>query len=282
MSFRTLERRVQGQKTSDGDGVKLTRVLTHDLQKRLDPFLMLDAFGSDESKDYVGGFPDHPHRGFETITYMLEGRMRHKDNAGHEGVLCSGGVQWMTAGRGVIHSEMPEQENGRMEGFQLWLNLPSDQKMCSPAYQEFEAQSIPQVITKEGVTVKVIAGAFMSTIGAVQRPSTAPVYLDLHFPITWVNNFELSIPQHLNAFMFVYEGSVTLVQESSTDAIHQGEMAILKNNGDQLCLNSNSRAKAIVIAGQPLREPIAQYGPFVMNTQQEVMQAVRDFQQGLF
>jgi len=282
MSFRTLERRVQGQKTSDGDGVKLTRVLTHDLQKRLDPFLMLDAFGSDESKDYVGGFPDHPHRGFETITYMLEGRMRHKDNAGHEGLLCSGGVQWMTAGKGVIHSEMPEQENGRMEGFQLWLNLPSQQKMCLPAYQEFEAHDIPQVITKEDVTVKVIAGEFLDTPGAVQRPSTTPVYLDLHFPIALVNSFELKIPKHLNAFIYVYEGSLTLVQESATETIAQGEMGILKNDGDHLCLRSCSKAKAIVIAGQPLNEPIAQYGPFVMNTQQELMQAVRDFQQGLF
>ena len=282
MTYRTLERRVQGQKTSDGDGVKLTRVLTHDLQKRLDPFLMLDAFGSDESKDYMGGFPDHPHRGFETITYMLEGRMRHKDNAGHEGLLCSGGVQWMTAGKGVIHSEMPEQENGRMEGFQLWLNLPSHQKMCSPAYQEFEAHSIPQVITKEDVTVKVIAGEFMDTDGAVQRPSTTPIYLDLHFPTARVNNFELKIPQHLNAFIYVYEGSLTLVEDSSIETIAQGEMAILNNDGDQLCLSSNSKARAIVIAGQPLHEPIAQYGPFVMNTQQELMQAVRDFQQGLF
>jgi len=282
MSFRTLERRVQGQKTSDGDGVKLTRVLTHDLQKRLDPFLMLDAFGSDESKDYVGGFPDHPHRGFETITYMLEGRMRHKDNAGHEGLLCSGGVQWMTAGKGVIHSEMPEQENGRMEGFQLWLNLPSQQKMCLPAYQEFEAHDIPQVITKEDVTVKVIAGEFLDTPGAVQRPSTTPVYLDLHFPIALVNSFELKIPKHLNAFIYVYEGSLTLVQESAKETIAKGEMGILKNDGDHLCLRSYSKAKAIVIAGQPLNEPIAQYGPFVMNTQQELMQAVRDFQQGLF
>ena len=282
MTFRTLERRVKGQKTSDGDGVKLTRVLTHDLQKRLDPFLMLDAFGSDESKDYIGGFPDHPHRGFETITYMLEGRMRHKDNAGHEGLLSSGGVQWMTAGKGVIHSEMPEQENGRMEGFQLWLNLPSQQKMCMPAYQEFEAQHIPQVLTATNVIVKIIAGHYDNTQGAVQRPTTTPLYLDLHFPDSPVKNFEIQLPKNLNAFIYVYEGNLTLVSENSQELVSQGEMAILKNDGDLACLLSNARSKAIVIAGQPLGEPIAQYGPFVMNTQQEVMQAVRDFQQGLF
>ena len=282
MSFRTLERKVKGQKTSDGDGVKLTRVLTQDLQKRLDPFLMLDAFGSDESKDYIGGFPNHPHRGFETITYMLEGRMRHKDNAGHEGLLCSGGVQWMTAGKGVIHSEMPEQEDGRMEGFQLWLNLPSHEKMCAPSYQEFDNQSIPLHTSPEGVLVKVIAGAFLGTQGAVQRKATAPIYLDCHFPNHDVKLFTIDLLRTYNAFVYVYDGTLSLVSDKGEEALDQGEMAILKNDGDQLCLSSSRKAKVIVIGGQALGEPIAQYGPFVMNTQQELMQAVRDFQQGLF
>ncbi len=282
MTYRTLERKIKGQKTSDGDGVKLTRLLTHDLQKRLDPFLMLDAFGSDESKDYVGGFPDHPHRGFETITYMLEGRMRHKDNAGHEGLLCSGGVQWMTAGKGVIHSEMPEQENGRMEGFQLWLNLPASEKMCAPSYQEFDAKDIPIHQTTNGLVVKVIAGHFLNTAGAVQRKATSPIYLDLHFTTVSKELLVLDVPGALNAFIYVYEGCLTLESDEGPETINQGEMAILKNNGDQVGLKNSTLAKAIVIAGRPLGEPIAQYGPFVMNTQQEVMQAVRDFQQGLF
>src|SRR4051812_49240013 len=179
---RSVERLVTGQATSDGDGVKLTRVLTQALQRRLDPFLMLDAFGSDDAGDYIGGFPDHPHRGFETVTYMIAGRMRHRDNAGHEGLLTNGSVQWMTAGRGIIHSELPEQEDGRMEGFQLWLNLPAKDKMRVPWYRDFQAADIPEVTTPEGVKARVIAGRSHGVEGAMQREVTEPLYLDLELP----------------------------------------------------------------------------------------------------
>jgi redox-sensitive bicupin YhaK (pirin superfamily) len=176
---RAVERLVTGQATQDGAGVRLTRLLTPDLQRRLDPFLMLDAFGSDRPSDYIGGFPDHPHRGFETVTLMMEGRMRHRDSAGNEGLLVPGSVQWMTAGRGVIHSEMPEQEDGRMEGFQLWLNLPARDKMCAPWYRDIPSAEIPEV-QAEGVKVRVIAGQALGVQGAMQRDATAPTYLDLH------------------------------------------------------------------------------------------------------
>ena len=179
---RGIERIVEGVATTDGAGVKLTRVLTGKLQKRLDPFLMLDAFGSDKPDDYIAGFPDHPHRGFETVTYMLAGRMRHRDSAGHEGLLQNGGVQWMTAGRGVIHSEIPEQENGVMEGFQLWLNLPSQHKMDAPWYRDIPSAEIPEYVTAQGVKVRVIAGTSNGVTGAVTREITEPLYLDIHVP----------------------------------------------------------------------------------------------------
>ncbi len=179
---RTVERVIVGQPTSDGAGVKLTRVLTQSLQRRLDPFLMLDAFRSDDPKDYIGGFPDHPHRGFETVTYMIAGRMRHRDSAGHEGLLSNGGVQWMTAGRGVIHSELPEQEDGRMEGFQLWLNLPAQDKMRAPWYRDIQPAEIPEFTTRDGVKVRVIAGRSQGFDGAMRREVTEPLYLDLEFP----------------------------------------------------------------------------------------------------
>ena len=179
---RQVERLIAGQATSDGAGVKLTRVLTQDLQRRLDPFLMLDAFGSDNPDDYIAGFPDHPHRGFETVTYMIAGRMRHRDSAGHEGLLEGGGVQWMTAGRGVIHSEIPQQSDGVMEGFQLWLNLPARDKMSAPWYRDFKAQELPRFVTAQGVTVIVIAGQSQGVSGAVTRAASAPLFLDLHLP----------------------------------------------------------------------------------------------------
>src|SRR3954464_6557180 len=179
---RTVEQLVAGMATSDGAGVKLTRVLTQPLQRRLDPFLMLDAFGTDNPDAYIGGFPDHPHRGFETVTYMIAGRMRHRDNAGHEGLLQNGGVQWMTAGRGIVHSELPEQEEGRMEGFQLWLNLPAKDKLRAPWYRDFQAADIPEVTTPEGVKARVIAGESQGVKGAMQREVTEPLYLDLELP----------------------------------------------------------------------------------------------------
>ena len=273
---RLIERLITGLATSDGAGVKLTRVLTQDLQRRLDPFLMLDAFGSEKAGDYIGGFPDHPHRGFETITYMLEGRMRHRDSAGNEGLLGNGDVQWMTAGRGVIHSEMPEQEEGLMEGFQLWLNLPAKDKMCAPWYRDIPSAALPEY-EKCGVKVRVIAGSSDGVAGAVQREGTLPLYLDIHLAPGAL--FEQALPDLHNAFFYVYRGKL----QSGGIEVPAGRMAIMANDAgsDGLRLQAlDEPTRVILVAGRPLHEPIAQYGPFVMNTQAELQQAVRDFQNG--
>lgn len=275
---RAVEQLVAGQATSDGDGVKLTRVLTQPLQRRLDPFLMLDAFGTDNPDDYIGGFPDHPHRGFETVSYMLAGRMHHRDSAGHEGLLQQGGVQWMTAGRGVIHSELPEQEAGRMEGFQLWLNLAAKDKLRAPWYRDIQSAEIPEFRTPEGVTVRVIAGASHGIAGAMQRETTQPLYLDLHLEAG--ASFAQALPPAFNAFVYVYRGALEI---GDRQVPHQ-RMAILKNSADSdgVVLRADAPARALLIAGQPLKEPIAQYGPFVMNTQEEIFQAINDFREGHF
>ena len=273
---RSIERLVAGQATSDGAGVKLTRVLTQNLQHRLDPFLMLDAFGSDRPDDYIAGFPDHPHRGFETVTYMIAGRMLHRDSAGHEGLLQNGGVQWMTAGRGVIHSEIPQQEEGVMEGFQLWLNLHSSQKMQAPWYRDFQQHELPHFTTSVGVAVTVIAGQSHGVAGAVQRDITQPLYLDVHLPAG--ARFEQALPASHNAFLYVYRGAVRIEGQ----AVPSQRMAILANNAqaDGVVIEADEAARLILIAGQPLKEPIVQYGPFVMNTQQEIYQALSDFRDG--
>ncbi|WP_041674914.1 pirin family protein [Ramlibacter tataouinensis] len=280
---RPVERIVAGQPTSDGAGVKLTRVLTQDLQRRLDPFLMLDNFASDDPDDYGAGFPNHPHRGFETVTYMIAGRMRHRDSAGHEGLLQNGGVQWMTAGRGLVHSEMPEQEHGRMEGFQLWLNLPGRDKMREPWYRDIQNQEIPEFTTPEGVTARVIAGQSHGVAGAVQREHTEPLYLDLHFP-AGAALFEQPLPAGHNAFVYVYRGAVELLDaQGGVSVVPAQRMALLAGEGDGARLRSvagDTPARALLIAGRPLREPIAQYGPFVMNTREQLIQAVEDFQNG--
>ncbi len=275
---RTVERLVEGIATSDGAGVKLTRVLTGKLQHRLDPFLMLDAFGSDDPDDYLAGFPDHPHRGFETITYMLAGRMRHRDSAGHEGLLGDGGVQWMTAGRGVIHSEIPEQKDGVMEGFQLWLNLPSQQKMAEPWYRDFASADIPEYTTADGVKVRVIAGSSNGITGAVTREFTQPLYLDIHLPAGTV--FSTAIAETHNAFIYVYRGAVNVAGLT----VDSRRMGILSNTpqAEGLTLSTQEEARLILVAGKPLNEPIVQYGPFVMNTQQEIHQALDDFRNGHF
>jgi redox-sensitive bicupin YhaK (pirin superfamily) len=280
---RRVERLVAGRPTSDGAGVKLTRVLTQDLQRRLDPFLMLDAFGTDNADDYIAGFPDHPHRGFETVTYMIAGRMRHRDSAGHEGLLENGGVQWMTAGRGVIHSELPEQEEGRMEGFQLWLNLPAKDKMMPAGYRDIPAGAIPHW-RAPGVDVGVIAGSAgagaQRVEGAVQRASTEPTYLDI--ALEPGASFQQPLPAGHNAFVYVYRGKLQVGEA----AVPSQRMAILANepeaDGVQLRNDSSEPARALLIAGQPLREPIAQYGPFVMNSHDEIFQAVEDFRAGRF
>jgi len=274
---RGVERLVTGQATRDGAGVKLTRVLTQDLQRRLDPFLMLDNFASDDPNDYGAGFPDHPHRGFETVTYMIAGRMRHRDSAGHEGLLQNGGVQWMTAGRGLVHSEMPEQEDGVMEGFQLWLNLPSQDKMCSPWYRDIQDAEVPSFTTPAGVGVRVIAGSSHGVAGAVQRRLTEPLYLDLHLPAGGAV-FEQPLPATHNAFLYVYRGQL----EVQGTPVPRLRMALLANEGDGVRLRSaaGEPARALLIAGRPLNEPIAQYGPFVMNTREQLMEAVDDFRHG--
>lgn len=275
---RAIERLITGQAVMDGAGVRINRVLTQSLQRRLDPFLMLDAFRSDDPNDYIAGFPDHPHRGFETVTYMIAGRMRHKDSAGHEGLLANGGVQWMTAGRGVIHSEMPEQEDGEMEGFQLWLNLPAEDKMAAPWYRDIPSGEIPKFETPEGVMVQVIAGASHGIKGAVQRAASEPLYLDLHLPAG--STFAQALPPGHNAFLYVYRGEVAV----GGKAIAERRMAILANapDADGVLLSADQQSRVLLIAGSPLNEPIVQHGPFVMNTQEEIFQAVRDFQEGRF
>jgi len=272
---RRIERLITGQPTSDGAGVKLTRVLTQDLQQRLDPFLMLDNFASNDPDDYGAGFPSHPHRGFETISYMLTGNMRHKDSAGHEGLITDGGVQWMTAGRGVIHSEMPEQKDGVMEGFQLWLNLPGKEKMCAPWYRDIQSPEVPEFTAEGGVLVRVIAGESHGTAGAVQRAHTEPLYLDIIFP-EGGGSYSQPLPDTHNGFVYVYRGEVDV----GGTAVARQRMAILANEGDGVTLQASGPARALLIAGKPLREPIAQHGPFVMNTRAELIQAVDDFQNG--
>ncbi|KAB8318358.1 pirin family protein [Tolypothrix campylonemoides VB511288] len=281
--YARIGRTVRGQSTSDGAGVKLTRVIGTGLLPDLDPFLMLDEFGTDRPQDYLAGFPDHPHRGFETVTYMLDGRMRHRDNHGNEGVLVPGSVQWMTAGRGLVHSEMPEQQEGRMRGFQLWVNLPARDKMTAPHYQEFAPDVIPQVAPAPGVSVKVIAGRVGDVVGPVYADASAatePVYLDvaLDARATW----EYALPDGHSAFVYAYEGALTVGEGDDARPLESQTLAVI-GGGPVLALRAGSAgARLIVVAGRPLREPVARYGPFVMNTKEEVMQAFVDFQAGTF
>ncbi len=271
-----VERLVAGQATSDGAGVKLTRVLTQPLQRRLDPYLMLDAFGSDQPGDYIAGFPDHPHRGFETVSYMIAGRMRHRDSAGNEGVIGDGGVQWMTTGSGLVHSEMPEQADGLMEGFQLWLNLHSADKMQAPSYRDIPGEQVPE-FGLPGVQVRLIAGSSHGVAGAMQRPRTEPLYLDIQLEPG--ARFEQPLPAGHNGFVYVYRGAVTV---GDTEVPLQ-RLAILANNdnADGVLLQAGSvQARLLLIAGAPLNEPIAQHGPFVMNTREQLFEAVQDFQAG--
>lgn len=273
---RLIESIVTGVETSDGAGVRLTRVLTPNLQRRLDPYLMLDNFRSGDPNDYLAGFPDHPHRGFETITYMIAGCMRHRDDAGHEGLLRNGGVQWMTAGRGIIHSEMPEQQDGVMEGFQLWLNLPARRKMIPAWYRDIPKEEIPQFTTAEGVVVRVIAGTCCGLTGAMTREDTEPVYVDVELPAG--APFAMNLPEVHNAFLYVYRGSVAI----EGTMVGENRMGILANaaGADGVILHASVPSRAILVSGRPIGEPIVQHGPFVMNTKEEIYQAVRDFQEG--
>ena len=285
ISYARIARRVRGSAASDGAGVRLTRVIGGTDLPDLDPFLLLDEFGTDEPKDYLAGFPDHPHRGFETVTYMLDGRMRHRDNHGNEGLLTPGSVQWMTAGRGLVHSEMPEQQAGRMRGFQLWVNLPAKDKMTEPRYQEFAAGRIPVARPADGVEVKVIAGEVADADGAIARgpivqPATEPLYLDIALAAD--AHWEFVLPEGHNAFAYVFEGAATLGDGDEARGLGVHEMGVL-GGGDVLRLRAgDDGARLILVAGRPLREPVARHGPFVMNTRQELMQAFVDFQEGRF
>ncbi|HQY28598.1 MAG TPA: pirin family protein [Burkholderiaceae bacterium] len=274
---RAVERLVKGVATSDGAGVRLTRVLTQDLQRRLDPFLMLDAFRNENPDDYIGGFPDHPHRGFETVTYMIAGRMRHRDSAGNEGLLGPGGAQWMSAGSGLVHSELPEQVQGLMEGFQLWLNLPAARKMSAPSYRDIPPEAIPAFDAEGGVHVRVIAGESHGVSGAVTRPDTDPLYLDVHLPAG--ARFAQPLPNGHNAFAYTYRGSVRIAGTEVPDR----HMAILANDGGaSVSVDAIADARVLIVAGRPLNEPIAQYGPFVMNTADQIRRAIADYQRGAF
>lgn len=275
---RAIEHIVRGVPTSDGAGVKLTRVLTQSLQQRLDPFLMLDEFGSDQPDDYLAGFPSHPHRGFETVTYMLEGRMRHRDSVGNEGVLEPGAVQWMTAGRGIVHSEMPEQQAGRMRGFQLWINLPASEKMCPPRYRNLSAEALAMVAPVPGCTATVIAGRFADANGPVRDISADPLLLDLAFSADAALFVPLA-PGH-NAFVYVYEGEV--LAGATAQCLQTGQLAVLGNQADAagIALSGTAGARALVAAGRPFGEPIVQWGPFVMNSRAEIEQAMADYHNG--
>jgi quercetin 2,3-dioxygenase len=282
---RTVRRVVKGMPTSDGAGVKLRRVIGQPQLPDLDPFLMLDEFGTDKAEDYIAGFPDHPHRGFETVTYMLDGRMRHRDNHGNEGVLVPGSVQWMTAGRGLVHSEMPEQQEGRMRGFQLWLNLPAREKMTQPKYQEFGPERIPTATPSAGVTAKVIAGTVAGVAGPILQPATDPTYLDLS--IEPGAAFSEPLPADYAAFLYVYEGTVSVGAGPEAITVRTHELAVL-DEGSKVELTGvtagadGKSARAILVAGRPLKEPVAKYGPFVMNSRDELQQAFIDFQNGKF
>ncbi|MBS0590365.1 MAG: pirin family protein [Proteobacteria bacterium] len=278
-THRQIARIVRGLPTSDGAGVKLTRVIGQPALDMLDPFLMLDEFRSDSGSDYIAGFPEHPHRGFETVTYMLAGRMRHGDNQGNSGLLTPGSVQWMTAGRGIVHSEMPEQEDGLMQGFQLWVNLPAKDKMTTPRYQDIAPERIPEVSLAPGVKARIIVGEQAGVRGPVDNVATDPLYLDVHLDAG--ASSEIAIPAGHNGFIYVYEGRATVGESASGDLV-RGDLGVLSAGGEKVCIAAPIPTRAIVVAGRPLNEPVAKYGPFVMNTQQQIIQAVEDFRAGRF
>lgn len=278
-TIRELASISQGQLGSDGDGVKLTRLIGNQELNMLDPFLLLDLFESDQPNDYIGGFPNHPHRGFETVTYMLEGKMRHKDSAGNEGVISANGVQWMTAGKGIVHSEMPEQESGLLKGFQLWVNLPKTHKMTEPAYQEFSADKLTIEHGDDGSEIRIISGTTnKGTVGPVINTHVKPTYMDVH--LLAGNRFEQTLPMADNAFIFVIEGSVSV--GNTGQQLEQNHLGIL-SKGDVVTITGFSeRNNFLLISGKPLNEAVARGGPFVMNTKAEVMQAFSDFQNNKF
>ena len=268
-----------GIPTSDGAGVKLTRIIGQEALPDLDPFLLLDEFGSEDRAAYVAGFPDHPHRGFETVTYMLAGRMRHRDNQGNSGLLTAGSVQWMTAGRGIVHSEMPEQEEGLMQGFQLWVNLPASEKMTAPRYQDIAPERVPEVAVEGGV-VRVLAGRFGTAEGPVAGVSVDPTYLDV--ALVAGASFRTEIPSGHSAFVYAFEGGVRVGAGAESRRIESGELAVL-GSGDTVAASADDGpGRFIFVAGRPLGEPVARYGPIVMNTRAELAQAFDDLRNGTF
>jgi redox-sensitive bicupin YhaK (pirin superfamily) len=275
--MRTVERIIRGQAASDGAGVKLTRVIGSRALPDLDPFLLLDEFRSDDPHDYIAGFPSHPHRGFETVTYMLAGRMRHGDNQGNQGLLGPGSVQWMTAGRGIVHSEMPEQEDGLMWGFQLWVNLPARDKLTAPRYQDIAPERIPEVAFPGG-GVRVIAGEHAGARGPVEAPTTQPLYLDVRLETS--GRFGTPVPGTHNAFVYVYDGILAIGDGTDEQRVARGELAVLGPGTSIRAHAVDGAVRFILVAGQPLREPVARYGPFVMNTEAEIRQAFLDLQAG--
>ncbi len=281
---RGIQRIIRGMSASDGAGVKVRRSLGQSQDARLDPFLMLDEFSSDDPDDYLAGFPSHPHRGFETVTYMLDGHMRHEDHLGNRGDLTPGAVQWMTAARGIIHSEMPQQERGRMRGFQLWINLPAAEKMKPASYRDIPPADIPAVALSGGGRVKVIAGQLeldgKSTPGAIQGPTTDPLYFDVELGAG--ETFRHPVKSGYNAFLYVYEGSVNVIAGDAPREVAAQNAGIL-SDGDAVEVKAGANgARFILLAARPLREPVVQYGPFVMNTRQEIEQAIADYQSGNF
>ncbi|GAA3710848.1 pirin family protein [Oceanisphaera sediminis] len=278
MNNRTIMALYPAKATSDGAGVKLKRALGQSQQQRMDPFLMMDNFSSNEADDYIAGFPDHPHRGFETITYMLDGHMLHRDHMGNEGHLCAGDVQWMTAGRGVIHSEMPQQESGRMRGFQIWLNLPAALKMQPARYRDIPAAELPRMALDDGGELVLLAGSLSlngrTLKGPIQSEHTQPLILDIRLAAGQC--LTLPVPAGLHALVYAFEGSLTL-----GDTALPNENTALLGDGDQLPLRAgDAGGRLLLLAGKALNEPIAQYGPFVMNTEQQIEQAIMDYQAG--
>jgi redox-sensitive bicupin YhaK (pirin superfamily) len=274
---RRLVKALAGMPASDGAGVKLNRIIGQPALPDLDPFLLLDEFGSDDPKAYIAGFPTHPHRGFETVTYMLAGRMRHRDNAGNEGLLGPGSVQWMTAGRGILHSEMPEQAEGLMQGFQLWVNLPAKDKLVEPRYQDIAADRVPTAQLGDGASAKVLAGEIAGVRGPVDPGETQPIFLDI--TLAAGGSARVPLPEGHNAFVYVYEGEGAVGEPG--EALARGRVGVL-SAGKEVLLSSRDGARLILVAGKPLREPVAKYGPFVMNTEAELQQAFADFRAGKF
>ncbi len=275
---RTVSKIVKGESTFDGEGVKLTRVIGTRELSEVDPFLLLDYFSSDNPNDYIGGFPSHPHRGFETVTYMLNGLMKHKDSNGSEGVLRAGGAQWMTAGRGVLHSELPQQEDGLLAGFQLWVNLPSALKMCEPHYANAEPDEIPEIRGDDGSIVRIIAGSYMDTRGAISGVSAEPKYLDIFLPEK--SDITIPVEEGFSAFVYVFEGVIEIGEES--ESVDTGHLAVLGDGNTLRIRTDRSKARAILVAARPFNEPVARYGPFVMNTKEEIETAISDYRKGLF